>query len=95
MTHQSRPASPKVKPLYQPWKAWRGLLVVELARVLALLARHGRSRMVSLIAMRLLLCVGLLMQLVLVLLAGYLIDLGIDLMELWAELARKHLELTM
>lgn len=29
------------------------------------------------------------------LLAMYLIDLGISLMELWAELARKHLELTL
>jgi hypothetical protein len=28
-------------------------------------------------------------------LAMYLIDLGISLMELWAELARKHLELTL
>jgi hypothetical protein len=29
------------------------------------------------------------------LLAMYLIDLGISLMELWTELARKHLELTL
>ena len=44
---------------------------------------------------KLLLLVGLLVQLVLLFVAGYLIDLAISLMELWAELARKHLELTM
>lgn len=41
-----------------------------------------------------LLLVGLVVQGILVLVACYLIDLGIALMELWAELARKHLELT-
>lgn len=42
-----------------------------------------------------LLLVGLVVQVVLLLVVGYLIDLGISLMELWAELARKHLELTL
>lgn len=40
------------------------------------------------------LLLGLVVQVVLLWLAGYLIDLAISLMELWAELARKHLELT-
>jgi hypothetical protein len=44
---------------------------------------------------RLLILVGLMVQVVLLLAAGYLIDLGISLMDLWAELARKHLELTL
>jgi hypothetical protein len=38
---------------------------------------------------------GLVCQVVLLMLAAYLVDLGVSLMELWAELARKHLELTM
>jgi hypothetical protein len=74
---------------------WRGLLFAEFGRVLALLTRHGRSRTAHLIAVRLLLLVGLLMQVLLLFVAGYLIDLGVSLMELWAELARKHLELTL
>jgi hypothetical protein len=35
------------------------------------------------------------LQMVLLWLLGELIDLSISLMELWAELARKHLELTL
>lgn len=38
---------------------------------------------------------GLAAEIVLVLVTAYLVDLSISLMELWAELARKHLELTM
>jgi hypothetical protein len=59
------------------------------------LAGISRSRMVYLITMRLLLLVGLVVQVVLLFVAGYLIDLGISLMELWADLARRHLEITM
>ena len=36
-----------------------------------------------------------LVQLALVCAAAYLIDLSVSLMELWAELARKHLEITL
>ena len=39
--------------------------------------------------------VALVVQVVLVCVVGELIDLCISLMELWAELARKHLELTL
>lgn len=38
---------------------------------------------------------GLVLQLVLVWLAGELVDLYVSAVELWAELARKHLELTL
>jgi hypothetical protein len=38
---------------------------------------------------------GLLVQGALLLTAAYLIDLAVSLMELWTELARKHLELTL
>lgn len=41
------------------------------------------------------LIVGALMQVVLVLLVWSLVDLCIDLMEVWAELAAKHLEITL
>jgi hypothetical protein len=41
------------------------------------------------------LLLGLLTQMVLVWLAGELVDVSISLMEVWAELARKHLEITL
>jgi hypothetical protein len=39
--------------------------------------------------------VGLVVQLVLLLTVAYLCDLALALMELWADLARKHLEITL
>lgn len=38
---------------------------------------------------------GLVVQVVLVWLAGLLVDLSLSLMELWVELARKHLEIVL
>lgn len=46
-------------------------------------------------AARLLLLVGFLVQAVLVYLVWQVVDLSISLMEVWAELARKHLELVL
>lgn len=46
-------------------------------------------------ATRVAVCVALTVQLGLILLTMYLIDLGVALMELWVDLARKHLELTL
>lgn len=43
----------------------------------------------------LLLLVGFIVQLVVVAMVYELVDLTISLMEVWAELARKHLELTL
>lgn len=43
----------------------------------------------------LLLLLGFAVQLVIIHAVGELIDLSLSLMELWAELARKHLELTL
>lgn len=48
-----------------------------------------------LFAGRLLFTLGLLAQLVLLWMAGELLDLFVSAVELWAELARKHLELTL
>lgn len=42
-----------------------------------------------------LIVLGLVVQMVLMLTVAYLCDLAISLMELWADLARKHLELTL
>jgi hypothetical protein len=42
-----------------------------------------------------LLLAGLVMQVVMLLTAAYLVDLSVSLAELWAELARKHLEITL
>lgn len=41
------------------------------------------------------LTLGLLVQMVLLWLVGEMVDLCITLMEVWAELARKHLEITL
>jgi hypothetical protein len=81
-----------VTPKHGPWLAslsWAG------SRLLALAGLLSGSRPARLIVGRLLLLVGLVMQVVLLLVAGYLIDMAISLMDLWLELARKHLELTL
>lgn len=44
---------------------------------------------------RLLMLCGVIVQAVTLAMCAYLIDLSVSLFELWAELARKHLELTM
>jgi hypothetical protein len=45
--------------------------------------------------LKLLLCLGFVVQAVLVLLVWQLVDLAIGLMEVWLDLARKHLEITL
>lgn len=77
------------------WKQWRGLLFVLIGRWLALVARVGRSHRVRASVAYLLIAVGLVSQLVLLLVAGYLIDLSLSLMNVWTDLARKHLEITL
>lgn len=74
---------------------WRGLLYVSGGQLLTRAGRLLRSPRVRGGIAGLLVLVGLAGQLVLLLVAGYLIDLSVSLMELWAELARKHLELTL
>jgi hypothetical protein len=51
-------------------------------------ARHPASRMVVLVLL-------IMLQMVLLWLLGQMIDLCLSLMEVWVELARKHLELTL
>lgn len=54
----------------------------------------GRGPLVRLVGVAVLV-LALLGEIVLTLTVAYLIDLSVSLMELWAELARKHLELTL
>lgn len=95
MMHLFRPVDRPERSYSPSWKQWRGLLAVEaqrlLARVAALFSWAYRRGYVGAVLM----LVGLVVQGALVLLAGYLIDLSISLMDLWAELARKHLEITL
>lgn len=95
MTHLFRPADPEAVPISPSWRQWRGLVYVILGRWLAPVAKVARSQHLRAVLGPLLLILGLVLQLVLVGLAGYLIDLSISLMDLWAELARKHLEITL
>ena len=74
---------------------WRGLVFVAAGVLLRLGRRPFSSPAIRAGAAYALLLLGLLVQLVLLFVVGFLIDLGIALMELWTELARKHLELTM
>lgn len=95
MTHLFRPADTPDAPVSPSWKQWRGLLYVILGRWLAPVVKTVRSERLRAVLGPLLLLLGLVVQLVLVCLAGYLVDLSISLIELWAELARKHLEITL
>ena len=67
-----------------------GFLVALALRLGAILRRHRRS---CILAAGAALC--LVSQVMLLCTAFYLVDLCISLMELWAELARKHLEITL
>lgn len=55
----------------------------------------SRNAAVRQLAARVLLLLGMVLQIVLLLVLGYMVDLCLSLMELWADLARKHLELTL
>jgi hypothetical protein len=95
MTHLFRPADTPDAPTPPVGRGWSGQLAVEGRRFLARTAglfswAYGRGY----VGVALML-VGLVVQGALVLLAAYLVDLSVSLMELWAELARKHLELTL
>ena len=93
--HLFRPADPTPAHPSPSWKAWRGLLAVAVWRGLAL-ARDlcDRPALRGALHICLIVC-GLVVQLVLLLTVAYLCDLALSLMELWADLARKHLELTL
>jgi hypothetical protein len=94
MTHLFRPADPTPDAHSPSWKMWRGLLYVVGGQLLARAGRLFRSPHSQRLLAYLLLAVGLVGQTVLLFLAAYLVDLSVSLMELWADLARKHLELT-
>jgi hypothetical protein len=73
------------------WQRTARMLSPTVARAVAV-SKSPHARQLAAIV---LLVAGLLLQLLLVLVVAYLIDLSISLMDLWVELARKHLEITL
>jgi hypothetical protein len=69
------------------------LAVAELAKARPVV--HTARRAFVRLRGHLLLLVGIAVQCVLLYVAGELVDLYVSAVELWAELARKHLELTL
>lgn len=94
MTHPFRPVEAPERPFSPSWSIGRLLPAVARAGHLRAVAGLFRLLVRAVTVGRVLLVVGVLVQVVLLLSACYVIDLAVSLMELWAELARKHLELT-
>ena len=86
------PREPSNPPI---WRAYRGLLFVAGGQLLARAGRLFHSPRTRALLTWILLAASIIVQLVMFAVASYLIDLSVSLMELWAELARKHLELTL
>lgn len=95
MTHLFRPADPPVNPTPPVGPSVAGRLGRIGVQLLARAGRLLRSRQGRTVAAYLALLLGLLLQGVLLLTTAYLVDLSVSLMELWADLARKHLEITL
>lgn len=70
-------------------------MVVAVMRLLARVALMSHQPRVRQALHICLIVLGLVVQAVLLLTVAYLCDLALALMELWADLARKHLELTL
>lgn len=73
----------------------RTIIAVAAGRAVSALIKLVRDPSAKRAAVLASVLVGLLVQVGLVLVSMYLIDLTISLCELWADLARKHLELTL
>lgn len=88
----ARPQEPAVPPMTggRTGRAARGA-----SEQLRRLAGPFLSLQARRVAIYTLMLVGLAVQVGLVWLAGELVDLYVSAVELWAELARKHLELTL
>lgn len=95
MVHLFRPAEAPSDLLPQKTPRRRGRRPVWAPQLLARVAGPFHSQRGRALAAYLALVLGLIIQGALLLTAAYLVDLSISLMELWAELARKHLELTL
>ena len=74
------------------WLRW---LHGEAGARLRLWAPAFSFHLMRVVLLRTLLLMGLVSQLVLLWLAGELVDLYVSAVELWSEMARKHLELTL
>lgn len=77
------------------WRLLRQRIAGHLAPMCGRLFWLCRQELTKRIAGYVLLLLGLVMQVLLLLVVAYMVDLCLSLMELWAELARKHLELTL
>ena len=93
--HLFRPADPPDGYLSPSWRAWRGLVYVAAGRLLNWAASLLHKQPVRQALHTCLIVLALVVQGMLLLTAAYLVDLALSLMELWADLARKHLELTL
>lgn len=93
--HLFRPVDSPANPSPPVGVSLVRLLVVVARSLLARGTALFHSDLARVVSVRVLLLVGLVVQGALILLAGYLVDLSVSLMEIWAELARKHLELTL
>jgi hypothetical protein len=95
MIHLFRPNEPAFGPTPPvgtcgPGRWADGRLLIALRWVAGLLRRRWRPCISVAIA-----GLFLVVEVVLMFIAFYLVDLSLSLMELWAELARKHLEITL
>lgn len=95
MTHLFRPSDGPEAPISPSW-TWKfhrwpwpaGDLLLKVAGLFHVLLQRGYVG-------RALLLLALVVQGVELLVIGYLIDLALSLVELWADLAQKHLEITL
>ena len=73
------------------WQWTARAIVPRLARAVSMF----RNPVVRQLVARALLLVAIVVEILLLLVFAYMIDLALSLMELWAELAQKHMELTL
>lgn len=95
MTNLIRPAARRRSDLSPSWKVRPEWLAVAVRGVLTLLSRTRESQQFRRVVHIALVLLAFVVQGALLLTAAYLCDLALSLMELWADLARKHLELTL
>jgi hypothetical protein len=95
MMHLFRATDPQETVRTPMLAVWRGLLFVAAGAYLRRGAGLFSSLLGRAIVMRILLLVGILVQLLLLWLVGQMVDLCIDLADLWLALAKKHLEITL
>jgi hypothetical protein len=95
MVHPFRPQDPAIRPT-PPVGTWSlGTWTERVRPIIARAAALSHSRPARQALHICLIVLGLCVQGAMILTAAYLVDLSLSLMELWTDLARKHLELTL